>query len=169
MRPQAALPGRTEGKAPAAQRAPVINGLRGLAILRVVYAYVVAGVWPYDAVPIAISRLLTNGGSGVNLFFILSGFVLFLPFVSGDRSLDSTRDWLSFYRRRSLRLLPLFYVAVTAEWLVTAWRGGGDVHELLSVLTLGFIVDARTLALPPTHRCGQSASRSRSARCSCRW
>jgi peptidoglycan/LPS O-acetylase OafA/YrhL len=83
-------------------------------------------------------------GSGVNLFFILSGFVLFLPFASGDRPLDSTRDWLSFYRRRSLRLLPLFYVAVTAEWLVTAWLGGGDVHELLSVLSLGFIVDART-------------------------
>ncbi len=139
------FPDRAEGSAPAAQRVPVINGLRGVAILGVVYAHVVTGVWPADAVPIAISPLLTNGSTGVNLFFVLSGFVLSLPFAAGDRPLGTTRDWLSFYRRRALRLMPLFYVAVTAEWVVTAWLGGGaNVHELLSVLSLGFIVDARS-------------------------
>ena len=132
----------------AARRQPrlsAINGLRGIAILGVVCVHVVTGLWTADAVPMAISPLVTNGWTGVNLFFMLSGFVLFLPYAGGNRPFASLADSLGFYRRRFLRLMPLFYVAVTAEWLGRAWLGGrGDATELLSVLSLGFIFDPRT-------------------------
>src|SRR6266436_3965033 len=96
---------------------PIATGGRYLAAARAAFNLALSPArqssspWPRQPhVPIAISPLLTNGSTGVNLFFVLSGFVLSLPFAAGDRPLGTTRDWLSFYRRRALRLMPLFYV-----------------------------------------------------------
>jgi peptidoglycan/LPS O-acetylase OafA/YrhL len=44
-------------------------------------------------------------------------------------------------------LLPLFYLAVTVEWVLAASLDGrADLHELLSVASLGFILDPRNFA-----------------------
>lgn len=132
-------PSRAHGSDEAMRLAP-INGLRGIAILAVVYFHVVCGLWPASAVPVWASPLLTNGWTGVNLFFILSGFVLFLPYAAGERSMQTPRDRLGFYRRRALRLMPLFYVAVIGQWLVTAAQGG-STKDFFPVLSLAFIFD----------------------------
>ncbi len=126
-------------------RLPAINGLRGIAILAVVYCHLVAGLWAEDGVPRWLSPLLTNGWTGVNLFFILSGFVLYLPYAAGERRMDSVPDRVDFYRRRVWRLMPLFYVAVAAQWAVAAVRGEGTgIGELAAVLSVGFVFDPRT-------------------------
>jgi peptidoglycan/LPS O-acetylase OafA/YrhL len=65
----------------------------------VVLGYNVAYVWQYLQ-------------SGVDLFFVLSGFLLFLPYARAlldARPLPSTRD---FYRRRALRILPAYWVCL---------------------------------------------------------
>ena len=142
MRARPVLPSRTDAATPVARRVPVINGLRGVAIIAVVYFHVVSGIWsPATVPPLWISPLLINGWTGVNLFFILSGFVLFLPFAADSPPMFAFPDRLRFYRRRALRLLPLFYVAVLLEWAFAALRGTTGPGELFAVLSLRLIID----------------------------
>jgi len=89
-----------------------LDGLRGLAILLVI-------LWHYAAVPLStstaspgiyVARLLRLSWSGVDLFFVLSGFLI------GGILLDhreAPRYFRVFYLRRSCRILPLY-----AAWLL---------------------------------------------------
>lgn len=113
--------------APVAPRLSVVNGLRGVAIVAVVYHHVLSldytpifearfeRVGPYQFTP---STLLSNGWLGVNLFFLLSGFVLALPYALGQRTFSSPRDVLAFYVRRGQRLLPLYYLTLFVALLI---------------------------------------------------
>jgi peptidoglycan/LPS O-acetylase OafA/YrhL len=103
-----------------APRLGVINGLRGCAILAVIYHHsfylflTPLGGRAVDVGPftVPLHSLFTNGWLGVNLFFILSGFVLMLPYASGDRTMSSGKDLKAYYGRRARRLLPLYYFAL---------------------------------------------------------
>ena len=133
-------------------RLAVINGLRGVAIAQVIAQHILTGMFAPSAltlsmlgVSFSVSPLVTNGWTGVNLFFILSGFVLFLPYAGGKRSMHMTNDRLAFYRRRCRRLLPLFFIAVVAAWALALVRGvPTGFGDLLSVLSLTYIVNADT-------------------------
>lgn len=72
-------------------RVPALDGLRGIAILLVLG-------WHADA-------LLPGGALGVNLFFVLSGFLITSLLIE-EHHLTSRVSLLGFYRRRALRLLP---------------------------------------------------------------
>ena len=95
----------------AVDRIAVVNGLRGLAIIGVLFQHIGFG-WAMaafgDAVPV-VRPLLSNGWTGVNLFFILSGFVLFLPYAAKRRTMQSASDLWHFYKARFVRLMPLYY------------------------------------------------------------
>lgn len=130
-------------------RVPVINGLRGIAILAVLFCHAVAGTVPHagpylmlggTAVP--LSPLITNGWTGVNLFFILSGLVLYLPYAAGERPMLDWHDGFTFYRRRCRRLLPLFYVAAIAVLALEARNGitATYLDEAAWLLSLGFML-----------------------------
>jgi peptidoglycan/LPS O-acetylase OafA/YrhL len=59
-----------------------------------------------------ITFLWNYGQSGVHLFFILSGFLLFMPFARAmldGRPLPSVKR---FFQRRALRILPAYYVCL---------------------------------------------------------
>src|SRR5260370_33773578 len=62
----------------------VLDGVRGVAVLMVIVFHVnrVTGdnLWSRTAYPLATS-ISTAGGTGVTLFFVLSGFLLFMPFA----------------------------------------------------------------------------------------
>ncbi len=104
-----------------AKRLPTVDALRGIAILSVVSSHVFwlfADVSWFPKGPgnfiLTPMILLSRGALGVQLFFLLSGFVLALPYVQGRRKFTTWRDWRAFYCRRSLRLLPLY----TLAWVV---------------------------------------------------
>jgi peptidoglycan/LPS O-acetylase OafA/YrhL len=100
------------------QRLGVINGLRGLAILGVLYTHIFiyktppgwhASRWgDFQLLPFAV---LSNGWLGVNLFFMLSGFVLSLPYAQSSRTMASLEDVRWFYVHRFMRLMPLYYIS----------------------------------------------------------
>ena len=95
-------------------RIAVIDGLRGIAILGVIYHHVFYKLTPsgwhalsFHGFRIFPFTLLSNGYYGVTLFFLLSGVVLYLPYAEGTRKMTTLSDAWSFYKRRAFRLLPL--------------------------------------------------------------
>lgn len=65
-----------------------------------------------------VPYLFGQGWLGVNLFFVLSGFVLFRPYRLGVRAFQSWNDVKTFYVRRFLRLYPLFVVSCAVSVLI---------------------------------------------------
>lgn len=126
----------------------MVDGLRGLAILLVLYRHIFPNLTPPGAHTLWVGdvelhpwSVLSNGWVGVNLFFVDSGFVLFLPFASGARPVSTWPDVRRMYARRAWRLLPLYYVVLLGSWALLAARGGAgalSLRELSSCLTLTF-------------------------------
>jgi peptidoglycan/LPS O-acetylase OafA/YrhL len=94
---------------------PALDGVRAVATLAVVTFHINGLVhnklWSMQANPLA-SAIMTFGGSGVTLFFVLSGFLLFLPYA---RALLFEERWPSlrqFYLKRALRIIPGYYAAL---------------------------------------------------------
>ena len=101
-----------------------IEGLRGIAVLWVIAFHYVT-LRPADdpwiahlgAVP-ALEVLVRNGYLGVDLFFLVTGFLLTLPWfrhAEESRAPPSARE---FYRRRALRILPAYYVQLLLLFFV---------------------------------------------------
>jgi peptidoglycan/LPS O-acetylase OafA/YrhL len=51
--------------------------------------------------------------TGVELFFVLSGFLLFLPYARAMLHAETLPSARRFYQRRALRILPAYYVCLT--------------------------------------------------------
>jgi peptidoglycan/LPS O-acetylase OafA/YrhL len=85
---------------------PALDGVRGLAILGVLLFHFIAPTNPKGPIDHAITSLFSYGALGVDLFFILSGFL-----ITGILY-DSRADpcyFRNFYMRRVLRIFPLYY------------------------------------------------------------
>ena len=96
-------------------RIPALDGLRGVAILLVLLRHAVFGVSSVQGIEThspATFLFLAAGQltwSGVDLFFVLSGFLI------GGILLDarsSSSYFRTFYLRRAYRILPLYFVVI---------------------------------------------------------
>jgi peptidoglycan/LPS O-acetylase OafA/YrhL len=96
-------------------RVPQLDGLRGVAIgLVVVWHYFVVVPGGETSGALSFARgLLYLSWSGVDLFFVLSGFLVG-DVLLGQR--DSPRYFRTFYQRRAFRILPLFLLLVVPFW-----------------------------------------------------
>jgi peptidoglycan/LPS O-acetylase OafA/YrhL len=95
---------------------PALDGLRGLAIL-LVMTFHFAWVAPPVGRPAKLLTFFMNfGWTGVDLFFVLSGFLITGILVDAKREPAYFRN---FYARRVLRIFPLYYgvLAVTLHVL----------------------------------------------------
>jgi Acyltransferase family len=89
---------------------PQIDGLRGVAICAVIFQHAFSHGISHALVAfgvIGFPYLVDNGWMGVSLFFILSGFVLSLPYTGAETKFYDLAEVFAFYRRRARRLLPL--------------------------------------------------------------
>ncbi len=102
------------GVAPGAHL-PALDGVRGLAILLVLLFHFVAQTTVTNRFEAAVNGVLSYGLLGVDLFFVLSGFL-----ITGI--LYDTRDdpayFRSFYMRRVLRIFPLYYGVLAVVFFV---------------------------------------------------
>jgi peptidoglycan/LPS O-acetylase OafA/YrhL len=120
------------------KRLPALDGLRGIAIL-LVFFYHYAGGLP-DRVPSGplhlVGMFFAFGWSGVDLFFVLSGFL-----ITGIL-FDTQNDphyYRNFYARRVLRIFPPFYLLALVYLLLTPVLGAHWRWLHLSyLLYLGF-------------------------------
>jgi peptidoglycan/LPS O-acetylase OafA/YrhL len=119
------------------QRIDVIDGLRGIAILMVIYqhGYSIKARDVYTFFTGGYPWILGHAWMGVGIFFILSGFVLAIPFASGRSKLTSREDVRHFFRRRSQRLLPLFIFAAFVSYGISMHVGVPQTRSLILTLT----------------------------------
>jgi len=108
---------------------PALDGLRGLAVLLVViyHASYLSPAVVAQAGPVAQVWQVARSGMwcGVDLFFVLSGFLI-------TRILLATRDrpryFRNFYLRRTVRIFPLYYGVLLALFVAlpaAAWLFSG--------------------------------------------
>lgn len=113
----------TELARPAIERIPALDGLRGIAVIAVItiHTFMVVGSDLASAVDRTANLLVrTAGPLGVDLFFVLSGFLI-TSILDATRA--STHPFRTFYVRRVLRIVPLYYAYLLIIPLIFASWG----------------------------------------------
>ncbi len=124
---------------------PELDGLRGIAVLAVVLYHChprLVGTWLYSA--------SLWGWAGVNLFFVLSGFLI-TSILLGSR--EKPHYFRNFYGRRVLRIWPVYVLALVVVYLEAPWFIGPKVAEAVKsapwLAYIFFVQNLFPLALPP--------------------
>ena len=111
------------------RRSARIESLRAVAAL----AVLVSHVWLYShgfaasSYDSFVHRVIAGGGFGVQLFFALSGFLIFRPFARRDFGEGASIDWRTYVRNRAVRILPLYWCAVVVLLVFT--QNGGSLTQ----------------------------------------
>jgi peptidoglycan/LPS O-acetylase OafA/YrhL len=98
--PQRAVDPRIRG------RMPALDGVRGLAILMVLFVHFFADTVATNRFERVLTRVSGFGTYGVDLFFMLSGFLITGLLVDSKGGRGYFRN---FYARRAVRIFPLYY------------------------------------------------------------
>lgn len=105
----------------APRHVPALDGVRALAILLVIPHNIDLLRPPVPLVAYPAALVMHSGWIGVQLFFVLSGFL-----ITGNLldTRGSPNYFSVFFGRRALRILPLYYaVLVSTFWLLPALLG----------------------------------------------
>jgi peptidoglycan/LPS O-acetylase OafA/YrhL len=123
---------------------PELDGLRGIAVLMVVMYHChprLEGTWVYAA--------SLWGWAGVNLFFVLSGFLItsILLEIRGD-----LHYFRNFYGRRVLRIWPVYVLVLAACYGLAPWflhiDDGAAIRSAPWLAYIFFVQNLFHLALP---------------------
>jgi peptidoglycan/LPS O-acetylase OafA/YrhL len=99
---------------PGHPRFPLVDSLRAIAALSVLFFHV--GQLSGET----LGGYLTHGDVGVALFFAISGFLLYRPFVSARLNGARRPAVRAYLRRRLLRIVPAYWLALT---VLAIWPG----------------------------------------------
>ena len=86
---------------------PELDGLRGIAVLMVLWVHLQIGA--FGPAVARLRTLLLPGDFGVDLFFVLSGFLI-TRILLVDRSVGVPVRY--FVMRRFLRIFPIYYLTI---------------------------------------------------------
>lgn len=119
------------------QRLETVDSLRGIAALAVCWFHLTAAAAPDVVKPGLLRASGTYGDLGVQVFFVISGFIIPYALLRGGYAL---RDYGRFVARRMLRLEPAYAAAIIAtlllDWvssLVPGFRGAPFHLDLAQV------------------------------------
>jgi peptidoglycan/LPS O-acetylase OafA/YrhL len=94
-----------------------LDGIRGLAVLMVFFHHFNAAA---NAIGVSMPerlgiKILDSGWIGVDLFFVLSGFLITGILID---SKERPRYFINFYAKRTLRIFPLYYLFLAFVFFV---------------------------------------------------
>ncbi|AKU99239.1 acyltransferase 3 [Labilithrix luteola] len=134
-----------------ARAIPTLDGMRGIAVLLVLMFHF---AWTFpgdDGVPATtfidkiathVHAFLWSGWTGVDLFFVLSGYLITRGLVTPSKKPLGTR-MKSFWMRRVLRIFPLYYAFIIVGTIIglalgTGWIPGPSYWLYMQNYTLAF-------------------------------
>ena len=124
---------------------PELQGLRGLAVLGVLFYHChprLEGTWVHSA--------SLWGWTGVNLFFVLSGFLITSILLEAQ---GKPRYFRNFYMRRALRIWPVYVLLLAVCYAQSDWFIGPRPWEAIKaspwLAYIFFVQNLFHLALPP--------------------
>jgi peptidoglycan/LPS O-acetylase OafA/YrhL len=118
------------------RRLGVLDGLRGIAVLLVLWYH----IWEISFLPAPVAWLEfvpETGFVGVHLFFFLSGFVIAYPFVRAALAPAPGPSWRHFAWRRFVKIVPSYVLCIIVAYaLGYAQRqtGASTVPDIVSHL-----------------------------------
>ncbi len=97
-----------------------LDSIRAIAVIMVIISHWLPNQNIFNRIP--------NGQIGVDIFFVLSGFLISKILLDNrDKAiLQNTSTFTvlkNFYIRRSLRIFPIYYLTIIAVYIVTAYDG----------------------------------------------
>ena len=101
---------------------PLFDGLRAIAALLVVVVHA-AFISGFTTHPGMWGALTARGEIGVSVFFLISGFLLYRPWAAAHLRGAPGPGTREFFVRRVLRIVPLYWVALTAFFLLDRFAG----------------------------------------------
>lgn len=129
-------------------RFPALDGCRALAAFGVLVTHVgllsgyitrTPGIGPY----------LARMDVGVSIFFVLSGFLLYRPLVAARFAKEPTAAVGPYARRRLLRIVPAYWVALTIVGFVLQAPGFHEPHSIVAHYLLLQVYDSTQLVGGP--------------------
>lgn len=97
---------------PGHPRFPLMDALRAIAALLVLLSHAIRITETPDSSDRWASAF-TTGVQGVTIFFVISGFLLYRPFVNAQMNGAPKTPWTDYLRRRLLRIVPAYWLALT--------------------------------------------------------
>lgn len=113
---------------------PRLSALTGIRFLAALYVVLYHCPEVFHPAPPVVRSLVAHGNIGVNLFFVLSGFVLAYNYFH-----DAARaSWRDFWTARFARIYPVYLLAFALFAPIVLWRAPGErpMLDAISALTL---------------------------------
>jgi peptidoglycan/LPS O-acetylase OafA/YrhL len=112
-----------------------LDTLRSVAILAVIFFHLSS--YHGETVPDALVPVARLGWMGVDLFFVLSGFLIGSQLLRPHGDGEPISVW-GFYRNRGFRILPAYLVVLALYFMVPGWTEDSTLSPLWQYLTFTF-------------------------------
>jgi peptidoglycan/LPS O-acetylase OafA/YrhL len=141
------------------RRTAELDGVRAVAMLSVFAFHYAVGLTPLLRVgvpswPLALRgyAILPNLDMGVEIFFVLSGYLIFRPFVAANLTGASRPGLRDYALRRAVRIYPAYWAALLVLWAVgwVHFEGGASVRHVVTEVLLvhTYFTDATIDGIP---------------------
>ena len=137
LQPESAPASRTSSST---RSIPSLDGLRAVAVLMVILSH--ASAWsnlPKNGALHAAVVVVGQGGLGVSIFFVISGFLI-TTLLLQEEDRTGTIHLRRFYFRRTFRIFPPFY-AYLAIAAVVAWLCHRALSWHLLLMSAGYVTN----------------------------
>ncbi|GAA1482392.1 acyltransferase [Gordonia sinesedis] len=120
-----------------AARVPSLTGVRTVAAVSVCLTH--AAFWTGYYTDDYLGRLSARFEIGVALFFVLSGYLLFRPWVRAAQHGSAAPSTRRYFWHRARRILPAYWITVIGVYLLYAIRPPGGIESPTGTGWSGFL------------------------------